>query len=439
MKLFDKFQSGLERVVAPFAQKVSANKFITSLTQGFMYSMPITLGVALIAILINLPIGPWNAFVTGSGLYAIGQEVISLTLSLLAIYVVIAIGYAYTKNEGENGIIGGIMAMASFIMLMPIQSVPTETGMPVSMLRTSMMGSDGIFMAIIVGLFVPWLYCLLMKKNLRLKLPDSVPPMVSQSLAPTFVAMIIFTMMFFVKYGCSLTSYGNLFNMVTTLIGKPIATFGASPISLIIVFSLMNLIWFFGIHPNTILSCYMPVLMMVSVANTEAYTSGQELPYLLFAVLGGCVQIGGAGNTLGLCIATFFAKSQKYKAMRKLVVPANMFNINEPIIFGFPVMLNPLYFIPMVFSPLISGLIAIALFNILHVSINPTISMPWVTPGFVTTFMTGGVSFLIIWLVSLTIHFILYLPFFLIDDKNALLAENKESEEMATWQKSNAM
>ena len=66
----------------------------------------------------------------------------------------------------------------------------------------------------------------------------------------------------------------------------------------------------------------------------------------LFGILGACVQIGGAGNTLGLCIATLFAKSEKYKAMRKLVIPANIFNINEPIIFGFPIMLNPLYVIP---------------------------------------------------------------------------------------------
>ena len=230
-----------------------------------------------------------------------------------------------------------------------------KQGESISALATSYMGSDGIFLAIILGLIIPKLYCVLMNKNLRLKLPDSVPPMVSMSLAPTFVAMIIFTLVFFVKWGCTFTPYGNLFNAVSTLIGQPISMFGASPISLIVVFSLMNLIWFFGIHPNAILMPYMPVLMMVGMANTEAYLAGKEMPFLIFSIVAACVQIGGAGNTLGLCIATLFAKSEKYKAMRKLVIPANIFNINEPIIFGFPIMLNPLYVIPMVFSPVVSG------------------------------------------------------------------------------------
>ncbi|WP_443624775.1 PTS transporter subunit EIIC [Catenibacterium sp.] len=285
-----------------------------------------------------------------------------------------------------------------------------------------------MFLAIILGLAVPSLYCWLMKKNLRLKLPDSVPPMVSQSLAPTFVTMIIFTTIFVIKYACTFTPYGNLFTLVSTLIGKPIAAFGANPVSLIIVFTLMNLIWFFGVHPNAILMPYMPILTLVNLANQEAFLAGNALPYLTFAVVATCVQIGGAGNTLGLCIASFFAKSEKYKAMRKLVTPANIFNINEPVIFGFPVMLNPLYFFPMVFSPAIVGLVTYGLCQIFTFNINPTIAMPWVTPGFVTAFFQGGLSLLLVWILAVFIDFILYLPFFLIDDKNTLKLEQENTK-----------
>lgn len=425
MNFFNKLQTGLEKVVGPFAAFVANSKYIKALTEGFMYTMPITLGVAIIAVLSNLPIDPWVDFLNNTGLYAVGQEVVSLTLSLLAIYVVGAIGYCFTRNEGEQGIIGAVMATAAFIVLMPIQTFTNEAGSSVSTLATSYMGSDGIFLAIIIGLAIPKIYCVLMNKNLRLKLPDSVPPMVSQSLAPTFVAMIIFTLVFALKWACTFTPYQNIFNVVSTLIGKPISYFGASPISLIIVFSLMNLIWFFGIHPNAILMPYMPVLMMVQMANTEAFLNGSAMPYLVFGIIGACVQIGGAGNTLGLCIATLFAKSEKYKAMRKLVIPANIFNINEPIIFGFPVMLNPLYLIPMVFSPAVSGLVAWALIGILPISFNPTIQMPWVTPGFITAFFQGGIFMLLLWIISLAIHFVMYLPFFLIDDNNAYKQEQQ--------------
>lgn len=423
MNFFDKFQQGLETVVGPFATKVSDSKHIKALTEGFMYTMPISLGVAVIAVLSGLPIKPWVDFLNKTGLYSVGQEVVSLTLSLLAIYVVGAIGYCFTKNEGENAMAGSIIATASFILLMPMQTFTSETGASVSTLVTSYMGSDGIFLALLVGLFVPQFYCFLMKKNIRLTLPSSVPPMVSQSLSPTFAAMILFTVLFVIKYVCTLTPYGNLFTIVSTIIGKPVAYLGASPIALITVFTLMNLFWFFGIHPNAVLMCYMPVLMMIGLANQEAFLKGEMLPFLTVSVVGSAVQIGGAGNTLGLCIATLFAKSEKYKAMRKLVIPANIFNINEPIIFGFPLMLNPIYLLPMVLTPVVSGLVAWVLSNILTFSLNPTISMPWVTPGFISVFFSGGIPLLSVWLISLLIHFAMYLPFFLIDDKKALELE----------------
>ena len=425
MSFFDKFQNGLEKVMGPFANVVSTNKFIRALTAGFMASMPITLGTAAIAVLGNLPITPWQNFLVSTGLYQVAQDFISLTLSLLAIYVVISISYNYTKIEGKNAITGAVVSAEVFITLMTIKTSEIDGVMATSLL-TSNMGSNGIFVAMIVGLLTPWIFCKLMNKNLKLKLPDSVPPMVADSLAPTFVAMILFFGVFMIKWGISLTSYGDIFTFITEVISKPVMYFGTSPWALIFMYCFMNLCWFFGIHPSPILSCYIPVLMAAGTANTEAFLAGQALPYLTFSIVGATVYVGGNGNTLGLCIATLFAKSEKYKSMRKLVIPANIFNINEPIIFGFPTMLNPLYFIPMVFTSLASGAVAILLVNILPVTLNPTISLPWVTPGFVSAVMSGGLNLLLIWGVSITIHFLMYLPFFMVDDANAY----KDEQEM---------
>lgn len=422
MKFFDRFQATLEKIVGPIAAKVSSSRYIKALTEGFMYTMPITLGVAVIAVLSNLPITAWLNFIKQVGIYQVSQDIVSLTLSLLAIYVVGAIGYCFTKNEGENGVIGALISTAAFLVLIPIQHAKVN-GSEITALETKYMGSDGIFIAIILGLLIPQLYCFLMSKNLKLKLPDSVPPMVSKSLTPTFVSMIIFSMLFVIKYVCTLTSYGNLYTLIATLISKPITHLGASPVSLIIAFTLINLIWFFGIHPNTILMPYMPILMAAGVANTEAFVSGKALPFFTFAVISSCIQVGGAGSTLGLCIATIFSKSEKYKSMRKLVVPANIFNINEPVIFGFPIMLNPIYFVPMILTPILNGTIGLILSKVIPITINPTISMPWVTPAFVSAFFVGGVGLLIVWLVCLLVDFLIYLPFFMIDDKNALLEE----------------
>ena len=154
------------------------------------------------------------------------------------------------------------------------------------------MGSQGILVAILIGLFIPWLYVKLTRKKLVLKLPESVPPNVSQSMAPTFVAMIIFSLVFFIKYVTGLTPYGNVFTMITTIIAEPISAFGATPIALIVVFTLMNLFWFFGVHPNTILMVYVPILTMAGISNQEAFLAGKELPFYAFAIVGFAVQIG---------------------------------------------------------------------------------------------------------------------------------------------------
>ena len=168
MSFFEKFQNGLEKFMGPFANAVSTNKFIRALTAGFMSSMPITLGTAVIAVLGNLPITPWQNFLNSTGLYQNAQDFISLTLSLLGIYVVTTISYNLTKNEGKNGIVGSAISLATFIALMPIKTAEIDGVMSKTLLTTNM-GSDGIFIAMLVGLLVPWIYCKLMDKNLVLK------------------------------------------------------------------------------------------------------------------------------------------------------------------------------------------------------------------------------------------------------------------------------
>lgn len=176
-----------------------------------MYTMPITLGVAAIAVLVNLPIAPWTAFLQSTGLYTAGTEVVSLTLSLLAIYVVGAIAYAYTHIRKQNEMIGLIMAMGSFLILIPIyNAVDPAANSTIATIKTSYLGSDDIFVAFIVVIIVPMLYCKLMKMNLVLKLPESVSPMVFQSMALAFAAMIIFTLMFAIKYVCTLSPWAAL-------------------------------------------------------------------------------------------------------------------------------------------------------------------------------------------------------------------------------------
>lgn len=424
--MFNKLQSFLEKFIGPIATKLNESLIVKGLSSGMMRTMPITLGVAVFAILVNLPIQPWLDFLMNSGLSVVTQEIINVTMSMLAIYVVISVSSCYAKVKGESGLTASLISTGAFLCLMP-QTVEGTDGI-ISALQTSYLGSSGIFVAMLTALLITNIYCWLCKKNITLKLPDSVPPMVSQSMSPTFVSMIIFVIVLLVKYVVYLTPYGNVFDMLNSTVTQPILNVGGSPLALIGLYTFTNLLWFFGIHPSPIVSVYTPVLITCMTANVEAFmagTSSANLPHLVFMVVFITMNMGGNGNTLGLAIAMVKAKSERFKAMFKLSFVPCLFNINEPMVFGVPLMLNPIFFIPMVLTTPITGGIAY-LFAILGFGngFNPTVSSPWIMPAPITGLLEGGIMLAIVPLVCILANVILYYPFFKIADNQALKEES---------------
>lgn len=426
MNFFNKLQAFLEKFIGPIATKLNDSELIKGLSTGMMRTMPITLGVAAFAILVNLPITAWQNFLANSGLYTVTNEIISVTMSMLAIYVVISVSSCYAKVKGESGLTAALISTGAFLCLMP-QTVEGKDGV-ISALQTSYLGSNGIFVAMITGLAITGLYCWLCKKNITLKLPDTVPPMVSQSMSPTFISMIIFVVVLVVKYLVFLTPYGNVFDLLSQTITQPILNVGGSPWALIGLYTFTNILWFFGIHPSPIVSAYTPVLITCMTANVEAFMAGTpsaSLPHLVFMVVFITMNMGGNGNTLGLAISMAKAKSERFKAMFKLSFVPCLFNINEPMV---SIMLNPIFFIPMVLTTPITGEIAYLLANLgFGNGFNPTISAPWIMPAPITGFLEGGIMLAIVPLVCILANVILYYPFFKITDNQAL-AEEQGSE-----------
>ena len=419
MKAIENFFSN---VVGKFSERVMANKVIQALSGAFVMVMPITIGVALIAVVANLPIQAWQDILTSAGLNSAANDFISLTLSLLAIYIVGAVAYKYTSAvRKKEAMLVTLISMACYLALIPIHV--TEDG--ISMIELTDLGSNGIFVAMIIGIIIPVVYNRLMDLNIRIKMPNTVPENVSQSLSPTFVNMIIFTGIFVIRYIFTLTPYGDIFNCISTLIQAPILNVGASAGGIILVQTVTVFLWFFGIHPATLSAVAMPVLMGTMPANIEAYAAGDPLPFMAAAVIYYVLVNDAVGNTLALSFNTLFAKSEKYKAMRKLVIPANIFNINEPVIFGFPVMLNPLYFIPLIIATLGNGIIAVIYMNIITIPVNPAVYLAWVTPRPVFTFLAGGWQFLLLWVICFVFDYIVWYPFFRIDDKKEYEKEQK--------------
>lgn len=419
----EKVTDFFENVLGKFSEKMTQNKIIKSISDAAILVTPVSLGVALIAVIFNLQIPGWYEFIQQTGLNKVANDFISLTMSLAAIYLATAVAYKYTQLErGKDGLLVGIISMASFLGLIPIEM--SESG--VSMIAISHLGSKGIFLSMIIGIIISSSYCKLMKKKIKIKLPSSVPSNVADSLSPTFVNMIILTCVFLVKYGFTLTKFGDVFTFVSTMVQAPLINVGSTAGALIFIQVVTVLLWFFGIHPSTLSAVVMPIVMSTTASNIEAYSSGKPLPFLAAGVIYYVLVSDGVGNTLGLCICSFLAKSEKYKAMRKIIIPSNIFNINEPIIFGFPIMLNPIYFIPMILVTLMNGIVAIVYMKIITIPLNPSIYMAWATPRPIFTFLAGGWQFLLLWLVCLAVGTLIWLPFFKIDDKKELELEKEK-------------
>lgn len=433
MNFMNKFQEGLESIMGPLAQKITDSKIISAMMPGMMTSLVITMGIAAISIISAIPFDPWQNILTSTGIGAHMNAIVSATTSLMALYIVPGIAYHYAKNDGENGLNAALIALAIFICLQP-QSITVGEDV-YNVLQQSYLGTQGIFVGMVSSVIVSIAYCKLMKKNIKMKLPETVPTMVSDSLSPIFVSMIIFTVALVIRILIGLTSYGNIFDLINNVLTTPFLNLAATPLTIILFQTFLNVAWFFGIHPAPFLNILYPILIQLNVQNIALYLNGTPsvaLPYLTVILIGSFCFMGGQGNTLSLACLLVKAKSQKFKSIGKVAIIPNIFNINEPMIFGVPILLNPYFLIPMLLTPLLGGLFGMFALNILGVgaTANPVValSLPWVLPSFVQAFLIGGWRFFVAIIVTFLIQVVIWYPFFKLADNREYVKEQQKMD-----------
>lgn len=425
MALTDSFQGLLERTVAPLAHRLSSNNVLQGLTQGFMATMPVTLGIALVSIISGLPIQPLQDFLTSTGLGAIITNALAVTMNMQALYIGAAIAYSYSRIRGMKGMTPIVLTIATMLIMIPLNTQEIAPGYSSTFIPQSYLGSNGIFIALVLGIVVPAILDVLLK-HVSIKLPGSVPEFVSRSLSPTFAAIILLTGAVLIAWGISLTPFGNIYDLVSQSIAAPIMGIGASPIAYAVVVSFAQFVWFFGVHPSSIISAYMVILMPVTMQNVEAYSAGQAMPALMLSVM--LAMQNADSLAIGICCA--LTKSERFKPLGRLAIVPSVFNITEPLMFGVPLVMNPMFFIPFVLAkPLICGITALGCMAGLGSGLNPMISLPFALPQFISTFLQGGLGMLAIDLVCILVMVLLFMPFFRMADKQALAEEAAAADE----------
>lgn len=405
------------------AGSVGQNRIIQTISQGLMALMPALMIGSIGSLLQQIPFEGYQAFLASTGLMGVLKAMVNVTTNMLAVYAAFSMAFTFAKAEKKDGFTAGLIALVSFLLVTPMETVG-EGYMAVTNLPLTWCGSTGLFTGMIVALVSAKLYCWFIDRNITIKLPDSVPPFVSKSFVGIIPGTAISALWAIVNLLMGLTPFGTLHAVIYGLIAAPLTNLGSSVWAAIIAQLLTGLCWFFGVHGMAVAMVTAPIWGAADAANVSAISAGLPATNIITSSWVQTVcNIGGAGCTLGLMIACLvFAKSQRYRSMGKLAIVPSLFGINEPVVYGFPMMLNPVMAIPFILLPPV--LIAISYF-LVTVGILPVgngVGAPTNIPilqGMINMGWRGAV-----WnVVEIAISLVVYLPFLKALDKQECAVE----------------
>ena len=323
----------------PAVGKMQENIYVSSITGGMMNAMPVLMASAIFQLIYSFPIPAWTNFLQSIGLYGLLTTVVDVC-NLTALFIVFGIGRTLGDKKGVDGVQCGLAALLCFLIITPLDVL--ETGTYIS---TSSLGAQGIFTAIIVALVAPSLYAFCIRKNIVIKMPAAVPEFVSKSFSGIPASLVTVVPFVAVRGLFSMTSWGSFTGFIYQVVQTPLTALGNSlPAHLIAIF-VSCFLWWCGMHGTLVVfGACMAIWTAPMIENLNAYNAGLPIPYVLslmsFFMI---VQfLGGPGCLFGLYLNLAFAtKSERYKATGKMCLVPGMFNIIEPVVYGLPIVMNP--------------------------------------------------------------------------------------------------
>lgn len=413
--------------VLEFAARFQANIYLDSISKGLMGTLPITMIGSIALLLAVLPIQAWKDFITAIGVAPYLLAASTLTTSCLSIYASFLIGYRLAHHLQVDEIPGGLISLFAFFIATPLTD---------GALTMSYMGAQGLFTALIASLLATKLYAALMKcDKLKIKMPPSVPGMIATTFSTMIPAILVGLIFIGIAVVFSYTLWGSFAEMIYSLVATPLMNVGGSIWSLVAIVLVQMILWFFGIHGSLVVGTVInAVYMPMALENMELYAAGTpagELPHILgntfYSLYAG---IGGAGGTLSLLIVMFlFAKAKQNKELAKLAGIPGIFVINEPIVFGYPLILNPVMAIPFILTPIVQLLIPYFVTAIGLIPPLTGVQVPFGLPVIVNGFMAGGWTAALMQIIDIAVGCLIWFPFFKISDAQMYKEEKGETME----------
>ena len=450
---------------------------VRAIKDGMMFTMPLIIVGAVYLLLFQLPIEAAANFVASLGNGAVVNYLshgYTSTFQIIAMVCAVGVGYTWAKNDGWEPLSAGVISLAAFLILIPdyvgtivaagedgamaaaaadsitaakagIEGVDGALALATPGLNKTWLAGQGMIGAIIAGLLSGLIYSIFMKKDIRIKMPAGVPDGVAAAFTGLIPAAVICTL-FLVIYGIA-DAIGGVtpIELIYKWIQTPLQGVGDSLPGVLLFETLIPLLWFFGVHGATVVgSVAQPIALMNQADNAAIFQRGIDAGlsrdaaiaaigtdpngHIFTEAFQNCFQaISGSGITIGLVIfMVFFAKSQQMKQVGKLGLGCGIFNINEPVLFGTPIVLNPKLLVPFVVAPLFCNIGAYLLTQVGFIPYTMGVTVPWTTPPILSGLLAMGWQAALWQAIALAASFFIYLPFAKSVDNDYLKAEQGE-------------
>jgi PTS system cellobiose-specific IIC component len=389
----------LNRVLMPLLTALSDNIYMSAIRSGMVSVVPLTIIGGLFMVIANLPVSGWEERM--ERYLPLLNVPITATFGLLSVFACFGIAYDLGKRMGQEAFISASMATLVFLMI--------QIDMKEQVIQMERLGSQGLFTAVLVALVSVRVQKLMADLNLVVRMPDGVPEAVRESflsLTPMITLVGIFWVVRFVL--------GFDINEQVQQAFKPLL-FALSTLPGILVYALLvTLLWSMGINgDNALDAIVLPFFLQYLAANVEAAAAGQPLPYItangFFTTF---VNVGGTGATIGLALVLVNSRDAAFRKVSRMSIPTQMFQINEPIMYGLPILLNPIFMIPFVINALILTAGSYLLMDWGWIR-KPFINVPWTTPPVIGHYLaTGGDWRAAVWGAgSIVMAMLVYYPF----------------------------
>jgi PTS system cellobiose-specific IIC component len=428
---FDKFIG----IMASFAEI----KVVAALRDGFIMTTPFTIVGSVFLLLANLPFPGYNDFMVAKFGYEWASPLYAVfggTFNILGVICCLAVAYKYTEAEGCNAIMSSILAFSTFVIVMPSSVAVGTEGVANEVILKLWTGSNGIISGMLIALFTSVVACYCEKNHIGIKMPPSVPGGVTRAFEALTPGAILFTAAAIVFGICKFAGDTTFPQLLFDMIQSPLQGITDSVIGGTIFSLLQTILFWAGIHgPNVVGGVMNPIMLANALENQALIEQGVDLAtdprahVLTIQVFDVFMKPAGCGATIGLLISGWlFAKSEQVRAIIKLGTAPGIFNINEPIIFGLPIVFNPYMLVP--FSLAMWAAMLITYFSISMGFMTPfgAVQVPWTTPPLLSGLLLQGLPGLIVQAVIIATSTAIYTPFLKAQD-NAALKEEQEGAE----------